>query len=109
MRLVVQVTAADRAEPRAVDAAEDLFRKREDDRIAGPRREIELRVAHVGRSQLVALGIRRLVLTRLDIEVDDGVGQTPVARAVEPRLEPQLEDVPGLRPADDELRGDLFG
>ena len=36
-------------------------------------------------------------------DVDDGVGEAPVAGAVQPRLEAQLEDGAALGPADDEL------
>ena len=51
---LVEVGRADRAEPRAVLAAEDLRRHRERERVARPRREVERLVAHVGAVELLA-------------------------------------------------------
>jgi hypothetical protein len=105
VRLEVQVLAADRTEAGAVGPAEDLLRKRQRDRVARPGIHVELVVDEVRRAQLVAsLRIRRLVLARVDRELDDGVGKAAVARAVQPRAEPQLEHGAGARARDDELR-----
>src|SRR4051794_27970397 len=73
VRLEVEVAAADRAEPRAVGAAEDLLRQGEDERVARPRAEVEALVREVrGLQLLVALGVRRLVLR--EVEVLDDLG-----------------------------------
>ena len=89
----------------AVGAAEDLLRQRQGDRVARPAVDVELVVGEVRRPQLVAaFGIRRLVLARVDVEVDDGVRETAVARPVQPRVEMELEDRAGGRASDDELR-----
>src|ERR671930_65597 len=67
VRLVVQVAAADRAEAGAVQAAQDLVRKREPGRVTRPAGEVEAVVRHVLRGQLVGVaGVRRLVLARRD-------------------------------------------
>ena len=82
VRIDVQIAAAHRAEPRAVDAAQDLARQLEHERVAGPGREVELVVGDVRRPQLVGLGVGRLVLARRDVDVDDGVREAPVAGPV---------------------------
>src|SRR5436190_526984 len=57
VRLVVQVPAADRAQARAVGAAEDLVRERERGRVPRPAREVEAGVDDVLGREL--LGVAR--------------------------------------------------
>src|SRR4051812_19615989 len=64
VRLHVQILAALRAEAGAVGPAEDLRRQREQERVAGPGREVEPVVDEVRRRQLVGVGARRLVLAQ---------------------------------------------
>src|SRR4051794_16781813 len=49
VRLQVEILAADAAESGAVRAAEDLVGKRQDQRVAGPRREVEAVLREVRR------------------------------------------------------------
>src|SRR3989442_10002925 len=61
--IVVQALPALRAEPRAIRAAEDLVRQGQSDRVARPRRQIEVVLVQVRRAELVvAPGVFRLVL-----------------------------------------------
>ena len=92
MRVGVQVPPTDRAEPGAVGPAEDLVGQLEHERVARPGRQIELAVLEVGRPQLIGLGILRLVFPRADLDVDDGVLEAPIAGAVQPGPEAELED-----------------
>ena len=62
VRLGVEVLAADRAEPGAVGAAEDLIGQRERDCVASPGGEVQPVVLEVLRPLVFALGLRRLVL-----------------------------------------------
>src|SRR5437667_11176921 len=104
VRLDVQVAAAHGTEAGAVGAAEDLVRERERDRVARPGREVETVGLEVWRPQLLGLaGIRRLVLAGGDRDVEDGVGEAPIAGAVEPSVEAQLEDGSGAGARDGEL------
>ena len=104
VRLVVQVLAADPAEAGAVGLAEDLVRQLERDGVARPRREVELVVVDVDRAQLlVVAGLVRLVLARRDGHVEHGVLEAAEARAVQPRVEAQLEDGPGRGARDRQL------
>ena len=65
--------------------------------------------ATVRRAQLVRLRALGLILASRDLDVDHGVGQAPVAGAVQPSLEAQLEDRAALGTADDELGRRLVG
>ena len=104
VRLDVEVFAADGTEACAIGTAEDLLRQREGDRVACPPVDVELVVDEVRRPQLVtSFGIRRLVLPGVDVEIDDGVRETAVARPVQARVEMELEDRAGARARDDEL------
>src|SRR6266511_3497835 len=103
MGRVVQIAAADGAQPGAVGPAEDLFRKLEDERVARPAREVELVVLEIWRAQLLRVRARRLVLPRRDDGVDDGVGEAAVARPVETALVTELEDGAARDSTDDEL------
>src|SRR5215203_4938271 len=103
VRRVVEVASANRAQPRAVLSAEDLVRKLEHERVARPRREIELVVRHVGRPELVRLRVLGLVLAARNLDVDNGVRETAVARTVQASPETQLENHPRLGTADHEL------
>src|SRR3954469_3442880 len=106
MRLLVQILAADRAEARAVGRVEDLAGKRQRERVARPRGEIDGFVDDIGRDELlVARGVRGVVLARVDRLVDRRVRETPEARAVQARAKRKLVDVPGRRLGDRELRG----
>src|SRR6185503_15498946 len=93
VRLVVEVLAADRAEAGAVGPAEDLVRQLERDRVARPGREVELVVLDVDRPQLLVVArARRLVLARRDGHLEHGVLEAAEARAMQSRVEAQLED-----------------
>src|SRR2546428_516995 len=54
----VEIGAADRAQPRALLAAQDLLGKREGQRVAGPGMEIERVMLDIRRAQLVPLRTR---------------------------------------------------
>ena len=85
---VVEVLAADGAEPRAVGPAEDLVGQREHDRVARPGGQVELVVVDVRATLLlgglVAVG---LVLARRDRHVEHRILEAPEARAVQPHAE----------------------
>src|SRR4029077_2076008 len=106
---VVQVLAADRAEARAVGAAEDLLRQLEHDRVSGPRREVELLVGDVGAAQLVIVRLRRLVLARPDRYVEDSILEAAKTRPVQANVKAELEDRAGRSPVDRQLRWDRVG
>src|SRR6266511_2403159 len=109
VRLVVQVLAADRAETGALRAAEDLVRQCQRDCIAGPGDEVEAVVLKVLRPQLLRVsGVRRLVLARVDRQLEDGVFEAAEARTVQARGEPELEDGAGRRLRDHEFRRHLL-
>src|SRR5215207_6617196 len=98
MRLAVQVTAADRAKPGAVLAAEDLVGQRQGNGVARPRREVERVVLHVGSRELVRFArAGGLVFPGLHIDSHGGVAQTAHARPDEAHAELQLEQKTGAR------------
>ena len=104
VRLDVQVLAADRAETGAVGVVEDLIRQRERDRVASPGRQLELIVDHVlAPKLLVALRGRRVVLPRVDADVERGVCEAAHARPVQAHRKAQLEEQAGRRLRDREL------
>ena len=93
VRLVVEVLAADRAEPGAVRAAEDLVGEGESNCVTRPCNEVELVVNHVLRPQLVgSLWVRRLILASRDRQLEHRVLETAEARPVQACPEAELED-----------------
>lgn len=108
VRLDVQVPAADRAETRAVGPAEDRVGKTEGDLVARPGTDVELAVGDVLAAELlVAPGVGRLVLLRVDLHLDLRGREAAHARPLEPRGEGQPEDVAARGALNDELGRDL--
>ena len=108
VRLEVQVLAADGAEAGAVGRVQDLIRQRERDRVARPGGELELVVDDVLAPQLRCVSrLVRVVLARVDGEVDDGIREAAHARAVQPCGEREPEIEPCRRLGDRQLGLDL--
>src|SRR5688500_15960676 len=106
VRFDVQVLPAGRAEPRAVGPAENLVGDGERELVARPGADVELALHDVLRLQLgVSRPVDRLVLLRLDLDVEARGCEAANARPVETRPEAEPEDVAGRRPLDDELGG----
>src|SRR5215211_174509 len=104
--LHVEVLPADRAEPGAVGAAEDLVGQPEDERVPRPGGEVETVVHDVRRPQLLGFaGARRLVLPRDDPLLDHRLLEAAEARPVEASDEPQIEHGSRARARDGQLRG----
>ena len=68
VRLDVEVLAADGTETGAVEAAEDLVRERERDRVVRPGGEVDAVVREVLGPLLVALRLGGLVLAQAELE-----------------------------------------
>jgi len=109
VRLVVQVLAADLAEPGAVGAAEDLVGQCERDRIAGPGRDGEHVALDVLGRHLLVVRLLVLVLARPDRQLEHGVTKAAVARPVQADSEGEGEDRPGTGPCDPERGRHLVG
>ncbi len=105
VRLDVEILAADRAEAGAVVAAEDLIGQRKRDLVVRPGREVELVVDEVLGPLVLALGLRRLVLTQAERERQLGVGEAAETRAGERDVERELEHRAARRARDGELGG----
>src|SRR5207249_903997 len=74
VRLEVEVDTADKAQPGAVGAAENLLGKLERDRVAAPLRQLEAVVDDIDRLQLlVSTVVVRVVLARIDRDGNDGI------------------------------------
>src|SRR5438034_5168412 len=110
VRVLVQVLPAHRAQPGAVVAAEDLVRERKGNRVPGPRRQVEVVIRQVGRSELLfALGVVRLVLARGDRHLQHRIAEAAVAGTVQAGRETEVQDRAGARLRDRELGGHLVG
>jgi hypothetical protein len=110
VRLLVQVLATERAEACAVGAAENLVRQGQRDRVARPRREVEVAVDDIGRAQLVRIvRVRRLVLASRERQLEDRVIEAAVAGAVEASGEAELEDGAGGGAGDGEVSRNRAG
>ena len=106
--LAVEIAPADVAEPRAIGAAEDLFRKLERDRVSRPLRELEPIVYDVRARELLVPGILAgVILAPVDDYLGDSVLETAHARPVESRPKAEPEDVAAGRTTDRELGRDL--
>ena len=68
VRLEIEVGATDEAEPGAVGAAENLLRKLERDRVAGPPRQLEAVADDVCRSELF-VGVVVLIVLAIAMTV----------------------------------------
>src|SRR2546428_11579803 len=89
---LVEVLAADRAEPEALLRARDLRRQSERKRVAGPRTQVELLALDIGRRQVVA-ATRLIDLTGVDREGAVGALEAAHARAAQVRLITQPQRV----------------
>src|SRR5918995_3172048 len=103
--LVVEVRAAQRAQPAAVFAAQDLHRQRQHERVARPGAEVEHALAQVGRAE--GLSPARLIdLARVHVHHVARVLEAAHARAGQLRVETQAQRVAGRRVVDVQQRLD---
>ena len=101
---MIQVRTAPRAQPGAVDAAEDLVGKIKNEAVPSPGGEVELVVLDVRRPELVGVpGIRGVVFAGLYRQLESGVRETPHAGTHEPGSERELEQSPGREPRDGDV------
>ena len=94
VRLDVQVLAAHGAEAGAVGPAEHLVGDGERELVTGPGADVEVALDDVLGAELgVRPPVDRLVLLRLDLDVEARRGEAADARPVEARPEAEAEDV----------------
>src|SRR5215207_144293 len=102
----VQVLAADRAQARAVLAADDLNRQRERQRVAGPGAHVEMPLVEVGRAQLIpAAGL--VDLAGVHVHALVGRLEAADARPLEAggKTQPERVAADGVRDVEPRLHG----
>ena len=106
----VEVLAADRAQPGAVLAADDLGGQRERERVVRPRRHVEVVAVDVRRVELIAVRAGLVDLAGVDDDLGRRAGQAAHARARDVGAEAQPQRPPAVRhPRDVEGQPDALG